>query len=183
MKPVEHWIRVVESPTSPRVRYRRQSCADGERDGKPEGMEPIAGRIIELSEDEEQNETLRNPHSGWVVYVPPGSVRKRRGPRHDRRHEDRRRENRAGQDDGVRHVPRPNLTGVVGADVPPIAGRSPSYLARQLWDIQQGTRNGAQAQLMKLVVANLSHDDLDASRPTRLTPQNAPQTAAPVATN
>jgi len=77
-----------------------------------------------------------------------------------------------------------NLTGVVGADVPPIAGRSPSYLVRQLWDIQQGTRNGSQAQLMKLVVANLTPEDLIAiSAYVASRPQNAPQTAAPVATN
>ncbi len=46
------------------------------------------------------------------------------------------------------------------ADVPPIAGRSPSYIVRQMWDMQQGTRNGASAQLMKLVVANLTEDDM-----------------------
>ena len=51
-----------------------------------------------------------------------------------------------------------DLMGV--ADVPPIAGRSPSYIVRQMWDMQQGTRNGPQAQLMKLVVANLTPDDL-----------------------
>ena len=51
-----------------------------------------------------------------------------------------------------------NLMGV--ADVPPIAGRSPSYMVRQMWDMQQGTRNGSQAQLMKLVVANLTEDDM-----------------------
>jgi cytochrome c553 len=45
-------------------------------------------------------------------------------------------------------------------DVPPLAGRSPSYLARQLYDFQQGTRNGAAAALMRPVVANLTHDDL-----------------------
>jgi mono/diheme cytochrome c family protein len=38
-------------------------------------------------------------------------------------------------------------------DVPPLAGRSPSYLARQLYDFQQGTRNGAAAPLMRPVVA------------------------------
>jgi len=52
----------------------------------------------------------------------------------------------------------PDLMGV--ADVPPIAGRSPSYIVRQLWDIQQGTRNGASAQLMKLIVANLTEQDM-----------------------
>ena len=46
------------------------------------------------------------------------------------------------------------------ADVPPIAGRSPSYMVRQMWDMQQGARNGPQAQLMKLVVANLTEDDM-----------------------
>jgi len=46
------------------------------------------------------------------------------------------------------------------ADVPPIAGRSPSYIARQLFDMQRGSRNGASAQLMKLVVANLTSDDI-----------------------
>ena len=51
-----------------------------------------------------------------------------------------------------------DLMGV--ADVPPIAGRSPSYIARQMWDIQQGTRNGAAVQLMKLAIANLNGDDL-----------------------
>ena len=40
------------------------------------------------------------------------------------------------------------------ADVPPIAGRSPSYLARQLFDIQRKTRNGVSAQLMHLVGTN-----------------------------
>ena len=44
--------------------------------------------------------------------------------------------------------------------VPPIAGRSPSYMVRQMWDMQQGTRNGASAQLMKLVVANLTEEDM-----------------------
>ena len=68
--------------------------------------------------------------------------------------------------------------------VPTIAGRSPSYIVRQLFDIQQGTRNGAQAQLMKLVVANLTQDDLVAiASYIASRPQNAPQTVAPVATN
>jgi cytochrome c553 len=50
------------------------------------------------------------------------------------------------------------LTGV--ADIPPLAGRSPSYLVRQMWDMQQGTRNGEAAQLMKPVLANLSPSDM-----------------------
>ncbi len=180
IKPIEHWIRVVESATSPKVRYVGNLALPA----KEKGMEPIAGRIIEMPEDEEQGETLRNPHSGFVAYVPPGSIRK-------------------GEDlvttGGMKIVGGKivqgkttacgtchglNLTGVVGADVPPIAGRSPSYLVRQLWDIQQGTRNGAQAQLMKLVVANLTQEDLvNIAAYVASRPQTAPQTAAPVATN
>jgi cytochrome c553 len=45
------------------------------------------------------------------------------------------------------------------ADVPGIAGRSPSYLVRQLYDMQQGARRGPSAPLMQPVVANLNGDD------------------------
>ena len=62
------------------------------------------------------------------------------------------------EDHGLHHLPRSDLKGI--ADVPPIAGRSPSYIARQLYDIQQGTRNGVSAPLMKPVVASLSADDI-----------------------
>jgi cytochrome c553 len=44
--------------------------------------------------------------------------------------------------------------------VPGIAGRSPSYLVRQMYDMQQGVRNGTWTQLMKPVVANLREEDL-----------------------
>jgi cytochrome c553 len=45
-------------------------------------------------------------------------------------------------------------------DAPPIAGRSPSYLARQIYDIQQGARMGPNAAMMRPVVANLTPDDI-----------------------
>jgi cytochrome c553 len=44
--------------------------------------------------------------------------------------------------------------------VPPLAGRSPSYVVRQLWDMKQGNRNGPWTQLMKQVVNNLTIEDL-----------------------
>jgi cytochrome c553 len=176
----EPWIKVVESKTAPKVRYVGNLALPA----KEKGEEPIGGRIVEMPQDEEQGDMLRNPHSGFVAYVPPGSIRK-------------------GEDlvttGGMKIVAGKivqgkttacgtchglNLTGVVGADVPPIAGRSPSYLVRQLWDIQQGTRNGSQAQLMKLVVANLTPEDLIAiGAYVASRPQSAPQTAAPQSTN
>jgi cytochrome c553 len=44
--------------------------------------------------------------------------------------------------------------------IPGIAGRSPSYLARQLYDMKHGTRRGEWTELMKSVVDHLSDDDL-----------------------
>jgi cytochrome c553 len=44
--------------------------------------------------------------------------------------------------------------------VPPLAGRSPSYTVRQLWDLQRGNRNGLWAPLMKAAVEKLTVDDL-----------------------
>ncbi len=148
------WIRVVESDVVPKTRIVGNLYLPIAQ----ERNEPIAGRIIEVPQDVEQAETLRNPRSGFVAYVPPGSVEK-------------------GRDlvttGGMRIVGNQIVQGkttpcvtchgidLMGvADVPPIAGRSPSYIARQMWDIQQGTRNGAAVQLMKLAIANLNGDDL-----------------------
>jgi cytochrome c553 len=44
--------------------------------------------------------------------------------------------------------------------VPGIAGRSPSYLARQMFDMQVGARHGEWAELMKPIVAKLTEEDL-----------------------
>ena len=52
----------------------------------------------------------------------------------------------------------PNLEGV--GPVPGIAGRSPSYLVRQLYDMQVGARTGVWAELMKPVVEKLTAEDL-----------------------
>ena len=43
---------------------------------------------------------------------------------------------------------------------PGIAGRSPSYMMRQLWDMKEGTRNGPQVALMKPVIQNLTVADM-----------------------
>ena len=44
--------------------------------------------------------------------------------------------------------------------VPGIGGRSASLMARQLYDMQVGARNGEWTQLMKPVVAKLTSEDL-----------------------
>ena len=45
-------------------------------------------------------------------------------------------------------------------NVPSIAGRSPSYIVRQLYDMQIGSRGGASTQLMQFPVMKLTMDDL-----------------------
>ena len=44
--------------------------------------------------------------------------------------------------------------------VPALAGRSPTYIFRQLYDIQKGTRKGVNATLMQPVVGLLTEDDM-----------------------
>jgi len=148
------WIRVVETDTVPKTRIVGNLFLPVE-DIK---SEPISARIVEMPENEEQAELYRNPHSGFVAYVPVGSLSK-------------------GKDlvttGGARIVGNEFIAGkatpcitchredLMGAgDSPPIVGRSPSYIARQMWDIQQGTRHGDPAQLMKLAIAKLTPDDL-----------------------
>src|SRR6185436_10052865 len=120
--------------------------------------EPIAGRIIEVPGDEEQTELLRNTHAGFIAYAPIGSVARGRDL-----------VTTGGSMVVGNQVVQGKTTACAGChgpdlmgkdDVPPLAGRSPSYLARQLYDFQQGTRNGASAPLMRPVVANLTHDDI-----------------------
>jgi cytochrome c553 len=148
------WTRVVETNLVPKTRIAGNLFIPTEE----ARTEPIAGRIIEVPESEEQNETLRNPHSGFVAYVPIGSIKKGKdlvttgGMKIVGNKIVQGKTTACGTCHGI------DLMGV--ADVPPIAGRSPSYMVRQMWDMQQGTRNGASAQLMKLVVANLTPEDM-----------------------
>jgi cytochrome c553 len=44
--------------------------------------------------------------------------------------------------------------------VPGLAGRSPSYLVRQLYDMKHGKRTGEWASLMIPVVVKLTSDDM-----------------------
>ena len=44
--------------------------------------------------------------------------------------------------------------------VPPLAGRSPSYTIRQMYDLQQGVRKGPWSALMKGAVEKLTVDDM-----------------------
>ena len=55
-----------------------------------------------------------------------------------------------------RHEPRSEGLG----PVPGIAGRSPTYTVRQLYDMRYGARAGVWSALMKRVVAPLTTDEM-----------------------
>ena len=137
------WVTVRETATVPRTRL------SGNVFFRLPGSEtePIDNRIIETPDDAERFE-LRDPHSGFIAYVPPGSIQKG---------------GVLARSGGGKTMP----CGVChGADlqglgpVPGIAGRSPSYIVRQLWDMQQGSRKGEWSPLMKPVVEHLTPDDM-----------------------
>ena len=52
----------------------------------------------------------------------------------------------------------PTLHGL--GPIPSLAGRSPSYITRQLYEFQHGERTGAWSPLMSNVVTNLTEEDL-----------------------
>ena len=138
------WIKVVETDTVPKTRtsvgmYLPLPGA---------GSEPLGRRIIEVPANAENTEVLRDPHSGFIAYVPVGSVQKGK---------------QLVTSGGARTSPCGVCHGVdlkgLGP-IPGIAGRSPSYLVRQLYDMQQGTRNGTWTELMAPVVKNLTGEDM-----------------------
>lgn len=151
--PAKPWVRVIESELVPKTRVTAAKLFVAIETTR---SEPIASRVMEVPADFEQFE-IANPRSGIVAYVPPGSIR---------RGEILATTGGTTAEDGKASPARtiacvachgPDLLGV--GEIPAIAGRSPSYLTRQLYDFQQGSRKGALAVLMQPVVANLTQDD------------------------
>jgi cytochrome c553 len=110
--------------------------------------EPIGNRIMEMPANNELVE-LRDYHAegSFVAHVPPGSIKK----------------GEALANSGAK-VTRCSVCH--GSDlqgmgpVPGIAGRSPSYIARQLHDMQAGTRKGPWVILMQPVLDKMTGDDI-----------------------
>ena len=132
------WIKVVESKTAPKTRVQGGLfLAEGEE------KEPLGNRIVEVPVNAEATEVLRDPHSGFIAYVPVCSIKR-----------------------GEALVKNKQCAlchgeGLKGlGPVPPLAGRSPSYLMRQMYDMEHGFRHGLWTDLMKPVVANLTDQQL-----------------------
>jgi cytochrome c553 len=137
------WIKVVESKTAPKVKP-----SNGLFIVEGKEMEPLGDRIVETPVDGEATEVLRDPHSSFTAYVPVGAIKKgevlvTKG---------------GGKTIACGNCHGADLKGI--GPVPSLAGRSPSYLMRQMFDMQQGNRKGNWTELMKPVVAKLTADDM-----------------------
>jgi cytochrome c553 len=140
--PFKKWIRVVESKDVPKARIA------GSMHVPMEGTEALGQRIIELPENLERTE-LRDSASGFVAYVPVGSIAKG---------ESLVKTGGNGRTIACGTCHGSDLKGL--GPVPPLAGRSPSYTVRQLFDLQQGSRKGTWSPLMKQAVEKLTIDDM-----------------------
>ena len=110
-------------------------------------LQPIGDRIIEVPQDPARM-VLEDPGSGIIDYVPPGAVRRGEalvrtgGP--------------GGQPCAGCHG-----SGLRGQEeTPPLAGRSAAYLARMLWDMKTGARNGPAVAQMRTPAAGLTRADI-----------------------
>ena len=132
-------IRVVETASVPKMRSQEGMWLPHESGAK----EAIGNRVIETPANVDR-EQLRDPHAGFIAYVPKGAIAKGR---------------RLAKDLACASCHGDGLHGM-DSTAPALAGRSPSYLARQLYDFQQGARHGEMAAPMQPVVAKLTAADM-----------------------
>jgi cytochrome c553 len=137
-------VEIVESTRVPRTREERFVYFAAEN----EGDEALGGRLIEVPIDWERHE-LRDPDATYRAYVPVGSLEL----------------GKALATAGTTHSPiacvtchGPDLRGT--GVFPPLAGRSPSYMLRQLLAFRTGTRASPAAVPMQAAVANLTVGDM-----------------------
>jgi len=139
------WTKVVETHTVP----KSYVGAGAMRFAAPEGgTEPLGNRIIVLPQDAARAQS-RDPHSGFIDYVPVGSIARGKALVTS---------GGSGQTVPCAICHGATLKGL--GEVPGIAGRPPIYAVRQLNDMQTGNRTGSMAELMKAVVAKLGIEDM-----------------------
>jgi cytochrome c553 len=139
------WTRVIETKTVPKTYLGQGRMRFVDPDAA--GTEPLGERIISLPEDATRARR-RDPSSGFVAYVPVGSVE--RGKKLATSVGGKTLQCVICHGDGLRGV----------GNIPRIAGQHPIYIVRQLYAFKNGNNNGPEAQLMKAVVANITDKDI-----------------------
>lgn len=144
-QPMRRKVEVVESARVPRteeVRFIYFAIEGG-------GDEPLGARLIEVPVDSGRHE-VRDPNVTYRAYVPVGSLARGKALATTT--------SAGGAMIACVTCHGPDLRGA-GA-FPPLAGRSPSYLLRQLLSFRAGTRASPAGAAMQPVVANLGIEDM-----------------------
>jgi cytochrome c553 len=137
-------IKVREVDTVPKTQvsaWYLVATKDGE-------TEPLGQRIIELAENLEHF-VSRDSRATFIAYVPVGSIERGRELAST---------GGGGKTVACASCHGPGLKGLGAA--PGIAGRSPTYAFRQLYDFKHGARAGAGSALMKPTVEKLTVEDM-----------------------
>jgi cytochrome c553 len=138
------WTKVSEAKEAPKTIVGRNS----QRTKMPgNDTEAVGMRIIEVANTPAAVRQMAEP--AFVAYVPPGSLNNGK--------------NIAMTGGGNKAQACTSCHGarLQGAkDVPGIAGRSPVYIARQIYSFKNGIRKGEHAEIMKNVVSKLSDEDV-----------------------
>jgi cytochrome c553 len=145
LKPAKGFERVIESATAPNA-WSDSTGAAFALAPPDNGQVPLAHEIVEVPENAIQAAIYNDPHQEYTAYAPIGSIARGK---------------LLVATGGGKTMACDTChgTGLSGTQIaPPLAGRSPSYIARQLFDIQHGTRRNAAA--MDPVVSQLTPDDV-----------------------
>ncbi|HXJ87882.1 MAG TPA: hypothetical protein VMS18_13755 [Candidatus Binatia bacterium] len=142
--PPKPWIRVIETSTVPKTHISGWMLVPD----TSSATEAVGQRIVEVPENLERTE-VRDDTSGFIAYVPEGSLKQGKWL--------------VTTGGNGKTVPcakchGPGLRGT--GNVPSIAGRSPSYIVRQMFDIQSGARSGPASLQMRRQVGKLTIDDM-----------------------
>ncbi len=138
------WYKVIEAQTVPKT------WVNGGRMRLPlpaGGTEPLGNRIITLPQDPARVES-RDPHSGFIAYVPMGSLKK--GEALVTTGANKTTECAVCHGEGLKGL----------GDIPRIAGVHPIYIMRQLYDFKTGANSSTAAAQMKKVVEKLTEEDM-----------------------
>ncbi len=132
-----------------RTEIQRSYQANGLSALHPDGgLEPLGNRIVEITEDIERHD-LRDPRTGFIAYVPVGSIERGRRIAH------------ATGKDASRACVTCHGDNLLGkGPAPLIAGRSPAYVLRQLMAFRNHTRNGPSSGPMQTVTAPMTLDEM-----------------------
>lgn len=139
----QSFVTVVETRTVPKFEERWVfKTIDRNR------REPIGMRIIETPEEFDDFE-LRNPEAKIIAYAPVGSIARGEALAAARP---------APEQSACADCHGADFRGV--GDIPGLAGRSPSYIARQLNDFRSGARRGAASEQMAPIASRLDDSQI-----------------------